>query len=346
MGCGQTLNFLRHLLFGIVLASFNLFSSLVNIRHLLDTQHTMFASLSLALLWTPGLVTSVGFLVLYARGNKTINRLNVWKLVLYPVLLLVLYPVIPIILTLAFLITKNEATHEKATLAKFFAGFLDHGPHFVLRLVIVVLVGVSQGGVYSRTDVVFILSMISSFFSFMLTALWFNERLSSWGRWFFLSGPMYSAVFACRAFTLAVFLKETLHDHNHHELPVVMVLVIMFLTNLCLFRHCGQDWTRSAVFGVASLLLPAGYNNDNLYYQVPRQDILEDPTLYQIHHRPGEDRTEQLEEVQFRPQTGGGGHRGGGQEGVGPHEVCQVPPTPHPHSHWIDGSLRRLPACH
>merc|ERR1719431_2277694 len=98
--------------------------------------HTMFASLSLALLWTPGLVTSVGFLVIYDRGNKTINRLNMWKLVLYPVLLLVLYPVIPIILTLAYLITKNEATHEKATLSKFFAGFLDHGPHFVLRLVI------------------------------------------------------------------------------------------------------------------------------------------------------------------------------------------------------------------
>ena len=29
-------------------------------------------------------------------------------------------------------------------------------------------------------------------------------------------------------------------------------------------------------FGVASLLLPAVYNYDTLYYQVPRQDILAD----------------------------------------------------------------------
>ena len=40
--------------------------------------------------------------------------------------------------------------NHKATMAKLFAGFLDHGPHFVLRLVIVVLIGLSQGGVYNR----------------------------------------------------------------------------------------------------------------------------------------------------------------------------------------------------
>ena len=59
-------------------------------------------------------------------------------------------PLVPIVLTLAYLIKKDEKIHEKATMSKFFAGFLDHGPHFVLRLVIVVLIGIAQGGVYQR----------------------------------------------------------------------------------------------------------------------------------------------------------------------------------------------------
>jgi len=271
------LSFIRHLTLGILLASFNLFSSLVNIHFLLESDQILFASLSLALLWTPGVVTSLGFLVLYARGNKAINKLLSWKLVVYPVLLLIFYPVIPICLTLAYLFSKNEVIHERSTLAKFFAGFLDHGPNFVLRLVIVVLVGISQNGIYSRGDIVFIMSMISSFCSFILTALWFNERVSSWARWLFLSGPMYSAVFACRAFTLAVFIKETLHDQRYPLVSVLLVILFMFVINFGLFIHCGQDLTRSAVFGVASVLLPAGYNNDFKYYQVPKQDILQDP---------------------------------------------------------------------
>ena len=44
----------------------------------------------------------------------------------------------------------------------------------------------------------FILSMVTSFLDFMWTALMFNERQSSFLRWFFLSGPMYAAIFACR----------------------------------------------------------------------------------------------------------------------------------------------------
>ena len=44
----------------------------------------------------------------------------------------------------------------------------------------------------------FILSMVTSFLAFMWTALMFNERQSSFLRWFFLSGPMYAAIFACR----------------------------------------------------------------------------------------------------------------------------------------------------
>ena len=89
MGCLDKMNFLRHFIFGVVLGTFNLISSVVNIYFLFKEEHNKygstichtfymiffrFAVISLCLLWFPGIVTSLGFLVLYARGNKTILR--------------------------------------------------------------------------------------------------------------------------------------------------------------------------------------------------------------------------------------------------------------------------------
>ena len=54
-------------------------------------------------------------------------------------------------------------------------------------------------------------------------------------------------------------------------------LAVLLLTNLLLFRLCGQDWPRSVIFSAASLLLPAGHCNDPQYYQLPGQDILPVP---------------------------------------------------------------------
>ena len=95
--------------------------------------------------------------------------------------------------------------------------------------------------------------MVTNFLAFMWTALWFNERESSFIRWFFLSGPMYAAIFACRylslnsvelsltdqfyrAFTLAVFLRETLHNHRSDALLAVIIIVLMVGVNVTIFR--------------------------------------------------------------------------------------------------------------
>jgi len=282
MGCKETLAFLRHLLLGVCLSSFNFISSIVNIFYLNKEGHELYAGISLFFLWFPGVVTSIGFLVLYIGGNKAVNNLVTWKLILYPLALLLFYPVIPIVFTISFLVTKDEKIHEKATMARFFAGFLDHGPHFVLRLVIVCLSGIAQGGIYQRDDNIFILSMISSFGSFILCALWFNDRESSRLNWIFISGPMCSTIFACRAFTLAVYLRETLNDPELHESFALIILLIMFFSNFVLFKVFGQDWTRSGVFAVASLLIPAGYNNDRCYYQLPKQELTMDYEHCQI----------------------------------------------------------------
>ena len=96
---------------------------------------------------TSGLVTSITFLVLYSRGDRSVAKLQTKNLIIYPLCLLLFYPLVPIALTIAYLATKNEKHHERATISKFFAGFLDHGPQFVLRLVVVVLIGLGRAGV-------------------------------------------------------------------------------------------------------------------------------------------------------------------------------------------------------
>ena len=97
-----------------------------------------------------GIVTSITFVILYSRADSDVVQIKKKNILLYSLCLLLFYPLVPIALTIAYLVTKNEKHHERATMSKFFAGFLDHGPQFVLRLVVVVLIGLSQGGVYQR----------------------------------------------------------------------------------------------------------------------------------------------------------------------------------------------------
>ena len=96
-----------------------------------------------------GIVISVSLIYLSKvdEGFEKINKTYFWLAIAG---ILLLCPLVPVVLTIAYLVTNNEKTHEHARLSKCFAGFLDHGPHFVLRLVIVTLIGISQNGVYQR----------------------------------------------------------------------------------------------------------------------------------------------------------------------------------------------------
>ena len=91
--------FLRHFLLDICLSTFNFISSIINILYLNKEGKKTYTGMNLFLLWFPGKVTSVYFLVLYARGNHAVNNLVAWKLIVYLLLLLIFYPVIPIMLT-------------------------------------------------------------------------------------------------------------------------------------------------------------------------------------------------------------------------------------------------------
>jgi len=291
-----TITLLRHIVLGVLLASFNFVSSLINIYYLYKEDHILFGTLDLLLLWFPGMVLFLSLVFLY-KSDDDLDKLSVPQFWLMAFGILIFCPLVPIVLTVAYLVTKNEKIHENARLSKCYAGFLDHGPHFVLRLVIVTLIGISQNGVYQRDDFIFIFSMFTSFLAFILTALFFNERKSNMLKWIFLSGPMYSAIFACRAFTLAVYLKETLYNNKTDAPWALFILLIMFSSNIGLFRYCGQDWLRSVVFGTTSLLVPSGFKNDSLYYQIPHQDIgMDQSKVYTVPARPAIDEANAINE--------------------------------------------------
>ncbi len=97
-------------------------------------------------------------------------------------------------------------------LSKLFEGFLDDGPQYVLKLVIVVLTGIGLST--EKDDVIFTLSMATSFGALIYFGLQFNERRTSRITSFFVVLPMFATFALARAFTLAVFLKETLDDNK------------------------------------------------------------------------------------------------------------------------------------
>ena len=186
--------------------------------------------------------------------------------------ILIFCPLVPIVLTLAYIWTKNEDIHHKARLSKCLAGFLDHGPHFVLRLVIVVLIGISHSGVYKRyvkngdRFKCFILNIFQGWFYLhflngnKLPSIHPNSSHLQWtkGQCCKMVVPLWSHVLCniCmqvrlfpvmwlsqlwvttffRAFTLAVFLKETLHNEKTDAPWAFFILLIMLSFNIGLFR--------------------------------------------------------------------------------------------------------------
>ena len=87
---------------------------------------------------------------------------------------------------------------------------------------------------------------------------------------------------SARGFTLAVFLKETSSNEvdKMEWIGGIVILCVGILLNIVTFRHCGQDWTRSIVFGLSSTLIPAGYNNDEYFYQVNENEKAIAPVPY------------------------------------------------------------------
>ena len=88
---------------------------------------------------------------------------------------------------------------------------------------------------FFQVDLIFAFSMVTSFLALVYFGLQFNERraffLSKW----LLCLPMFAAFAGARAFTLAVFLKETL-DSTKESLGGVVVVALFCFINMLGFK--------------------------------------------------------------------------------------------------------------
>ena len=283
------------LFLGIFFGIWNNLSTLINARTLFLQGHSLFAALTIFFLTFPGLVTSGAFLLIHFNGaNRRIARLSPLRVAFYFLLLLCFYPLLPIALCVYSLVTSRRL--HIASLAKLFEGFLDDGPQFVLKLVVVVLYGIGLS--VERSDLIFAFSMVTSFMALVYFGLKFNERKASCLVKLVIACPMLAAFAAARAFTLAVFLKETL-GHPKEFMGGLLALSLFCLINVLALRHCGQDWIRSVVFGLCSLLIPAGYNNDAYFFQLPNQPLSRPDKV-----RGDDYRQQQQQQQQEQEETG------------------------------------------
>eukprot|EP00095_Tigriopus_kingsejongensis_P007483 maker-scaffold580_size130538-snap-gene-0.24 protein:Tk07483 transcript:maker-scaffold580_size130538-snap-gene-0.24-mRNA-1 annotation:"xk-related protein" len=275
--CSQSCLLKAQMVMGIVFGLWNNITTVINAKNLFEKGHAVFGWLCLFFLMFPGLVTSVGFLILHFLGHRKIGKIPPGSVLLYCGLFLFFYPVVPIALCGYTLITGRK--RHLAALAKLFEGFLDDGPQFVLKLIVVVF--------YQIADIIFTISMVTSFIALVFFGLSFNELNTNRVVRIWLCLPMLAAFAGARAFTLAVFLKETLANTTEW-VGGVFVLALFCLINVGWFKYCGQDLIRSVVFGLCSLLIPAGYNNIAYFYQCPDQALIVhsiNPTECQVGQR-------------------------------------------------------------
>ena len=90
-----------------------------------------------------------------------------------------------------------------------------------------------------KDDVIFIMSMVTSFGAVVYFGLKFNERQTNALVKWLLAFPMFAASVAARAFTLAVFLKETL-DNKSEWFGAIVLLGLYIGLNVLTFKLCRQ----------------------------------------------------------------------------------------------------------
>ena len=130
---------------------------------------------------------------------------------------------------------------------------MDDGPQFVIKLVVVVLYGIGIGkekgttssyigkeqhidNLHIADDIIFTLSMVTSFLSMIYFGLTFNEQNSSRFTRMLICFPMFAAFAGARAFTLSVFLKETL-GNTKEALGGVGVLAAFCAFNIICYKY-------------------------------------------------------------------------------------------------------------
>ena len=83
---------------GIIFGLFNNISTIWNAKVLLQNGHRIPGFLTIFFLIFPGIVTSIGFLVLHWLGSRRFGKLPPFSVLLYFLALLFFYPAVPIAL--------------------------------------------------------------------------------------------------------------------------------------------------------------------------------------------------------------------------------------------------------
>ena len=96
--CSKSCMIRAELFMGVVFGIWNNLTTVINAANLWEREHRGFAILIMFFLMFPGLVTSVGFLVLHWLGHRKIGRMPPGSVLLYFILFLFFYPLVPIAL--------------------------------------------------------------------------------------------------------------------------------------------------------------------------------------------------------------------------------------------------------
>ena len=83
---------------GLIFGIFNNVSTILNAKVLFEKDRSIAGGLTILFLLFPGLICSIGFLVLHWFGHRKIGRIPPISVAIYFVFILFFYPVVPIAL--------------------------------------------------------------------------------------------------------------------------------------------------------------------------------------------------------------------------------------------------------
>ncbi|CAB4056540.1 unnamed protein product [Lepeophtheirus salmonis] len=178
---------LRLIVGGLIFGLWNNVGTVINAITLSKKGHHSMSALTIFWLFFPGIITSGAYLIIRICKYKSEGgSLSLPGLILRVSLLLFCYPILPF--TYCILSIWSDRYVSTYKFLKLLEGFMDDGPQFVLKLIIVTLYEIGLGR--EKGDIIFLLSMFTSFGSIVFYGIRFNEPFTKWYIKLFLLLPI------------------------------------------------------------------------------------------------------------------------------------------------------------
>uniref|UniRef100_A0A0K2TYK1 Uncharacterized protein n=1 Tax=Lepeophtheirus salmonis TaxID=72036 RepID=A0A0K2TYK1_LEPSM len=255
---------------GICIGTWELISCLLGTYYLFKKNHYFLAGWTIFTLYLPGLVLALGYFgtnYLYKRKFTSYRKDR--KTLIYFITFFIFYPVLHISICFYTLWTGRGGRENK--LIKLYSGLFNDGPQFILKIIFITYYGFDEKG-----NTIISLSTMTSFIGLIRTVLQFNDRRTGLLIKIFVCIPLYSTSALAKGLALGLYLKESnIFRENRTESIFIslVILIINGIANIFAFRLAKQDSIRSICYGLASILIPVGFNNDEMYFQQPNTGI-------------------------------------------------------------------------